>query len=68
MEFEPLRPGFHGPNNMNILRTPDSRIENLPDWPFTAHNTQISDVATGQILRLACVDEGPLTHKTGVSG
>jgi haloalkane dehalogenase len=49
---------------MNILRTPDSRFENLPDWPFTAHYTQISDVATGQILRLACVDEGPRDGRT----
>ena len=44
---------------MNILRTPDSRFENLLDWPFKPHYTQITDPATGQSLRLACVDEGP---------
>ena len=49
---------------MNILRTPDSRFKDLLDWPFTAHHTQISDPATGQILRLACVDEGPRDGRT----
>ena len=44
---------------MNILRTPDSRFENLLDWPYKPHYTQITDAATGQSLRLACVDEGP---------
>ena len=44
---------------MNILRTPDSRFENLLNWPFKPHYTQITDAATGQSLRLACVDEGP---------
>lgn len=44
---------------MNILRTPDSCFENLLDWPFKPHYTPISDAATGQSLRLACVDEGP---------
>jgi haloalkane dehalogenase len=44
---------------MNILRTPDSRFNNLPDWDFKPHYTQISDAATGQSLRLAYVDEGP---------
>jgi haloalkane dehalogenase len=49
---------------VNILRTPDSRFKDLPDWPFTARYTQISDPATGQILRLACVDEGPRDGRT----
>ncbi len=44
---------------MNILRTPDSRFENLTDWPFKPHYTPITDATTGQSLRLACVDEGP---------
>jgi len=44
---------------MNILRTPDSCFENLSDWTFKPHYTQISDATTGQALRLACVDEGP---------
>ena len=49
---------------MNVLRTPDSRFENLPDWSFTPHYTQILDVATGQTLQLACVDEGPRDGRT----
>ena len=44
---------------MYILSTPDSRFDNLPDWAFKPHYTQISDAGTGQSLRLACVDEGP---------
>lgn len=44
---------------MNILRTPDAHFENLPDWSFHPHYTQIIDASTSQILRLAYVDEGP---------
>ena len=44
---------------MNILRTPDSCFDNLPDWDFKPHYTEISDSTTGQYLRLAYVDEGP---------
>lgn len=44
---------------MKILCTPDSRFDNLPDWAYQPHYTQITDAATGQSLRLACVDEGP---------
>lgn len=44
---------------MNILRTPDSCFDNLPDWDFKPHYTEISDSTTGQSLRLAYVDEGP---------
>ena len=50
---------FQESTPMNILRTPDSRFENLLDWSFQARYTQISDAATGQELRLAYVDEGP---------
>ena len=49
---------------MNILRTPDSRFESLPDWPFAPHYTQILDAETGQTLQLACVDEGPPDGRT----
>lgn len=49
---------------MNILRTPDSRFESLPDWPFAPHYTQILDAGTGQTLQLACVDEGPPDGRT----
>lgn len=44
---------------MNILRTPDAHFENLPDWSFHPHYTQIIDASTSQTLRLAYVDEGP---------
>ena len=39
---------------MDILRTPDERFENLPDYPFTPHYSEISDG-----LRVHYVDEGP---------
>jgi len=39
---------------MKILRTPDSRFEGLPDYPFAPH---YHEVAPG--LRLHYVDEGP---------
>ena len=44
---------------MQVLRTPDSRFENLPGWPFAPHYADITDAATGQTLRMAYVDEGP---------
>lgn len=44
---------------MHILRTPDSRFENLPDWAFQPHYTAVTDAVTGQNLQMACVDEGP---------
>ncbi len=49
---------------MKILRTPDSRFADLPDWPFTPHYTVITDVPTGQVLRMASVDEGPRDGRT----
>ena len=44
---------------MDILRTPDSRFESLPGWAFSPHYADITDAATGQVLRMAYVDEGP---------
>ena len=44
---------------MQVLRTPDNRFENLAGWPYAAHYADITDAATGQILRMAYVDEGP---------
>lgn len=44
---------------MEILRTPDSRFEDLPDWSFTPRYADITDEATGQVLRMAYIDEGP---------
>ncbi|MEI7537011.1 MAG: haloalkane dehalogenase [Comamonadaceae bacterium] len=49
---------------MEILRTADSRFDKLPDWAFESHYTGISDAASGQTLRLACVDEGPRDGRT----
>ncbi len=49
---------------MEILRTADSRFDNLPDWDFETHYTEIADSASGQTLRLACVDEGPRDGRT----
>ena len=39
---------------MEKLRTPDSRFENLPDYPFEPHYSELKDG-----LRLHYVDEGP---------
>lgn len=49
---------------MNILRTPDTCFNNLPDWSFQPHYTQINDAEKGQSLRLACIDEGPRDRST----
>ena len=38
---------------MEILRTPDGRFENLPDYPFTPHYVTVDD------LRIHYIDEGP---------
>ena len=43
---------------MKILRTPDSRFEGLPDYPFAPHYSTIRD-ADGTALRIHTVDEGP---------
>ena len=39
---------------MNILRTPDSQFDNIPDYPFEPHY-----VSVGDNLRLHYVDYGP---------
>jgi len=38
---------------MQILRTPDSHFENLPDYPFAPHYVEIDS------LRIHYIDEGP---------
>jgi len=43
---------------MKVLRTPDERFANLPDWPFEPHYKEVTD-ADGTKLRIAYVDEGP---------
>ena len=49
---------------MQVLRTPDNRFENLPDWNFGPHYADITDAVTGQELRMAYVDEGPRDGRT----
>ena len=43
---------------MKILRTPDARFENLAEYPFTPHYTDIQ-TSDGGALRIHHVDEGP---------
>ncbi|MCW5761019.1 MAG: alpha/beta fold hydrolase [Phenylobacterium sp.] len=43
---------------MQILRTPDSRFENLPGFAYPARYVEV-DAGDGSPLRIACVDEGP---------
>lgn len=44
---------------MQVLRTPDDRFAGLPDFPYSAHYTDVRDAASGATLRIAAVDEGP---------
>ena len=43
---------------MTVLRTPDSRFENLPDFAYQPRYTTISDPDLGE-LRIAHIEEGP---------
>lgn len=43
---------------MDVLRTPDERFADLPDWPYEPHYTEVT-AADGTALRFAFVDEGP---------
>ncbi len=43
---------------MKILRTPEARFANIPDYPFAPHYLDIRD-ADGTTMRLHYVDEGP---------
>jgi haloalkane dehalogenase len=42
----------------SVLRTPDARFANLPDYPFAPHYADIPDARLGPI-RMHFVDEGP---------
>jgi len=44
--------------SMSVLRTPEARFANLPDFPFAAHYHQVTPE-----LRLHYVDEGPREGK-----
>ncbi|NNC38753.1 MAG: haloalkane dehalogenase [Hyphomonadaceae bacterium] len=41
-----------------VLRTPDERFKNLPDFPFAPHYVNITDENLG-VMRVHYVDEGP---------
>ncbi|MDX2010072.1 MAG: alpha/beta fold hydrolase [Myxococcaceae bacterium] len=43
---------------MRVLRTPDERFTNLPDYPFPPHYLTVDDFECGT-LRLHYLDEGP---------
>lgn len=43
---------------MTILRTPDERFENLPDFPFEPNYVEVNDESLGA-LRIHYLDEGP---------
>ncbi|WP_424671131.1 haloalkane dehalogenase [Candidatus Binatus sp.] len=45
---------------MKMLRTPDARFANLPDFAFTAHYCEVTD-PDGTALRIHYLDEGPPT-------
>ncbi|MGD1109725.1 MAG: haloalkane dehalogenase, partial [Mycobacterium sp.] len=44
---------------MDVLRTPDSRFENLEGYPFVANYLDVSASDT-QPLRMHFLDEGPI--------
>jgi len=45
---------------MKVLRTPEARFEDLPDYPFTPHYVEIdAGDAAGTRLRVHYVDERP---------
>ncbi|MBC7768555.1 MAG: haloalkane dehalogenase [Phycisphaerales bacterium] len=46
---------------MQILRTPEERFANLPDFPYAPRYTEITH-APGFNLRIAAIDEGPRTE------
>jgi haloalkane dehalogenase len=43
---------------LKILRTPDARFANLPDFPFTPHYCEVKN-SDGTALRIHYLDEGP---------
>jgi haloalkane dehalogenase len=43
---------------MKVLRTPDERFDNLPDFPWKPHYREV-DSRLGPKLRIASIEEGP---------
>jgi haloalkane dehalogenase len=50
---------------MDVVRTPDERFADLPDFPFEPHYATVPDLDGGE-LRMAYVDEGPRDGATVV--
>lgn len=44
---------------MQVLRTPDDRFADLPDYAFAPHYRTVTDAESGEALRVHYVDEGP---------
>jgi len=44
---------------MDVLRTPDARFDDLPDYDFAPHYTEIPTGDGADTLRVHHVDEGP---------
>ena len=42
-----------------VLRTPEARFANLPNFPYQPHYTELPGSAGSQSLRVAFIDEGP---------
>ena len=51
-------PSTTEPTRMKVLRTPDERFADLPDFPFAPHYVTVADGEGGE-LRVHYVDEGP---------
>ena len=43
---------------MKVLRTPDKQFQNLIDWPYEPHFTEVPD-GDGGTLRIHHVESGP---------
>lgn len=50
---------------MTVLRTPDERFDNLPDYDFSANYVTVQDSALGD-MRMHYLDEGDPSHRTVV--
>ncbi len=49
---------------MDILRTPEDRFTNLPDYPFSPHYLTINDRQEDVAVRIHCIDEGNSASQT----
>ena len=54
---------WRGEHRMDILRTPDDRFVDLPDFPFDPHYVEV-EAGDGSRLRIHYLDEGPATGET----